>query len=171
MKIKLFLLIIFSAFIVSCVFTKQQMVSHKSQIKDIFSIPDGSILKVRLADNELNLVVANSPKAKAEGLSNKEKIPEDGMIFFFYESDIQSFWMKEMKFPIDIIWISGNEVAGIEKNVPIPISTAKIGDLKIYKSPQRADTVIELEAGSADKLNIVFGSILEVSQNYYINGD
>lgn len=169
MKFKVFAFCIMSAFIFSSCLFKQQASEEKPVIKDVFSVPDGTVLKVRLADNELNLVVVNSPEAKAEGLSNKDEIPEDGMIFFFYELDTLSFWMKDMRFPIDIIWIAGNEVIGIEKNVPAPIPHAKLEDLKIYKSNGKADTVVELAAGASDKLGIALGSILEMSNDIILN--
>ena len=138
----------------------EQKNSEQQKTKDIYSMADGSVLKVKLGDKELSLVVANSPTAKAQGLSGKNQIPEDGMIFFFYELDTLYFWMKDMNFPIDILWLNGNKVIGIEKNVPIPVEHTKDTDLIVYKSNDKANTVIELEAGAADKLNIIPGSIL-----------
>ncbi|MCL1972255.1 MAG: DUF192 domain-containing protein [Endomicrobia bacterium] len=132
------------------------------------SFADGSVLNVTLADNDLKLVVANSPKAKAEGLSYKKEIPEDGMIFFFPELETLSFWMKDMNFPIDMIWIAEDRVVGIEKNVPAPEPGTKITDLKTYSPNEKADIVVEVEAGASDKLNIVPGSILQIKK---INGE
>ena len=144
----------------ACAAPKQNSAQPQGK-KEVYSMPDGSVLKVKLADNELNLVVANSPKAKADGLSYKKEIPEDGMIFFFYEPDTLSFWMKDMNFPIDIVWIAGNKVVGIEKNAPAPEPGTKLMDLPIYRSNEKADTVVELEAGASEKLNIVPGSLIE----------
>ncbi|MDR1195218.1 MAG: DUF192 domain-containing protein [Endomicrobium sp.] len=169
MKVKFLVFLAFLTFIFMACFFEQQRetetVQEKPKSKDVFSVADGTVLKVALNNNVLDLVAANSPKAKSDGLSNKEEIPEDGMIFFFYELEIQSFWMKDMKFPIDIIWVSGNEVVGIEKNVPPPPANAYMRDLEIYRSPEKADTVIELEAGMADKLNIVYGSTVRIWPN------
>jgi uncharacterized membrane protein (UPF0127 family) len=165
MNFRFFTAIAASAFIFSACVTPLAQVEKKSVqpvYKDVFSFPDGHILDVRLAGNALKLVVANSPKAKSEGLSNKGEIPQDGMIFFFYERSILSFWMKEMRFPIDIVWIDGNKVIGIEKHVQIPVPYARVNELKIYNSNDVADIVVELAAGAADKLNIVPGSILEL---------
>ncbi|MCL2144167.1 MAG: DUF192 domain-containing protein [Endomicrobia bacterium] len=167
MKLKFTAALLCAVFLFSgCIAAKQQPQKEekKEEPKEVYSLPDGSVLNVKLADNDLRLVVVNSPKAKAEGLSNKDEIPEDGMIFFFYETDILSFWMKDMRFPIDIIWISGDTVVGIEKNVPIPEPGTKITDLPVYKSNEKADTVIELTAGAAEKLNIFPGSALEIQR-------
>lgn len=155
MKFKTVLICIAAAFIFSaCATPKQQ--------KEVFRLSDGYVLKVKLADKNLKLVVANSPKAKADGLSNKKSIPEDGMIFFFYELDTLSFWMKDMEFPIDIVWIAKDKVVGVTKNVPVPEPDTNIMELPIYRSNDKADTVVELEAGQAAKLKIVPGSILEI---------
>jgi uncharacterized membrane protein (UPF0127 family) len=162
MKLKSAAVFMLSLFLLSACAVSQKNAEEQNR-KDVYSVPDGTVLKVKLADNELKLVVANSPIAKSNGLSNKKHIPEDGMIFFFYELNTLSFWMKDMHFPIDIIWLSGNKVIGIEKSAPAPEPGTKIMDLKIYKSNDKADTVIELEAGACDKLKITPGSILEIT--------
>ena len=55
--------------------------------------------------------------------------------------------MKNMKFPIDILWINNDEIVHIQKNVPI-------NPLKSYRSNLLANYVLELNAGVCDKLNI-----------------
>lgn len=171
MNLKFFTAIAASAFIFFACATTQPQTDKKPRFKDVYSFPDGSVLNIKLAGNDLKLVVANSPKAKADGLSNKEEVPEDGMIFFFYEPSVQSFWMKDMKIAVDMIWVDGNEVIGVEKNVQPPIPHAKLEDLKIYRSNDKADIVIELEAGAADKLKIEQGSVLEMSAYQNLNND
>ena len=59
--------------------------------------------------------------------------------------------MKDMRFPLDIIWIKNGEVVYVEKNVSEKFS----GTL----SPQaEADSVLEINAGNADKLSIKVGN-------------
>ena len=61
--------------------------------------------------------------------------------------------MPDMRFPLDIIWIKGNEIVGILENV----SPAGFGELEIYYPPEPVDKVLEINAGLADKLNIKIG--------------
>ena len=39
------------------------------------------------------------------------------MLFRFSQAEKYSFWMKDMRFPLDIIWIKNREVVHIEKNI------------------------------------------------------
>ena len=61
-----------------------------------------------------------------------------------------SFWMKDMRFPLDIIWIKNGEVVHVEKNV--------LENFSGILSPQvDADSVLEINAGNVDKLDIKIG--------------
>ncbi|MDR3244587.1 MAG: DUF192 domain-containing protein, partial [Elusimicrobiota bacterium] len=114
---------------------------------------DGSIIKVQIGENTLNLTVAKSDLAKAKGLSNRKEIPQDGMIFLFDEPQILVFWMKDMLFAIDIIWINQNKVLGFYENAAPQGDIPDIHLLR-YRSPAPSNIVIELKAGSVKKLNI-----------------
>ena len=110
---------------------------------------------VLLDDQRLVVEVADSPDTQTQGLSNRPSLPENtGMIFIFNEYRRRNFWMKEMQFPIDMIWISDTRVVGIEKNVPTPTSS----QLLIYTSPEAVNYVVEVNAGWADRHGISVGS-------------
>lgn len=72
-----------------------------------------------LGGNSLELEVVSGVEEKAKGLSGRALLPENHGMLFVYESDTQpAFWMKDMRFPIDIIWISGEKkVVGVEADV------------------------------------------------------
>ena len=54
--------------------------------------------------------LAVSDEERAQGLMFREKINEDqAMLFLFEEEDIHSFWMKNMRFAIDILWLDGRK--------------------------------------------------------------
>lgn len=74
-----------------------------------------------------------------------------GMTFYFKESDKHSFWMKDMQFPLDIIWIFDDEVVWIEKNV------SHLDQKKLYAPPVNAQVVLELRSGSCDEFGIKVG--------------
>ncbi len=70
----------------------------------------GKSTKVLVNDQTFKVIVAKSDKDKQIGLSEKNKIEQDqGMLFIFDNPDYHSFWMKDMKFPIDIIYINGDK--------------------------------------------------------------
>lgn len=67
----------------------------------------------------IKVTVADTPELRSRGLSGREQLRNgEGMFFIFPEDGIYSFWMKDMKFPIDIIWISKEgEVVEADLNV------------------------------------------------------
>ena len=63
--------------------------------------------------------IADENSERISGLSNRYSLNlNSGMLFIFKEETNPNFWMKEMKFPIDIIWIDENmKISGINKNL------------------------------------------------------
>lgn len=93
--------------------------------------------------------LAKTEEERALGLMFREKINEDqGMLFIFDHEGIYSFWMKNMKFSIDILWLDKEKrIIHIEENVPAcpkePCPT--------YSPQSPAAYVLELKAGSVAK--------------------
>lgn len=113
---------------------------------------------VKVGKNELNVEIASTPEEIQLGLSGRREIGSDGMLFVINPPRQISFWMKDMFFPIDIIWISDSKISGIEKNVPMPPADITDDKLHLYNSPSPVDYVLELPAGSASKLKIDLSS-------------
>lgn len=54
---------------------------------------------------EISIEVADNPASRAQGLSGRESMPAGtGLLFIFDTPDQYGFWMKDMNFPIDILW-------------------------------------------------------------------
>ena len=83
-----------------------------------------------------------------------------GMLFVFGSGRTQTFWMKDMNFALDMVWISGNTVAGFAQNVPPPAPGTQIWQLQIYSSPPNVDKVLELPAGTVAKDGIKVGDMV-----------
>jgi uncharacterized membrane protein (UPF0127 family) len=64
--------------------------------------------------------LSTTPESQSKGLAIKDSLNEnEGMLFIFESPEKYSFWMKDMKFPIDILWInSTGQIVHIEKNLP-----------------------------------------------------
>lgn len=115
----------------------------------------GKIVKIN--DTSFQVELADTPQTRQQGLSGKPNLPDKhGMFFIFDTSDKHGFWMKDMNFAIDIIWISENgQVVHIEKAVePETYPTV------FYPSAQ-ARYVLELASGSADKYRIDIGAVVQ----------
>ena len=74
---------------------------------------------VSLGGVNVTASLSTTPDSQSKGLSIKDSLNEkEGMLFIFESPQKYSFWMKDMKFPIDIIWInSTGKIVHIEKNL------------------------------------------------------
>jgi len=101
--------------------------------------------------NEVSITaeLAVSNEGRARGLMFRERIDFDqGMLFVFEEEGIHSFWMKNMKISLDILWLDHEKrIIHIEKCVP----PCKEIPCPSYSSSIPAMYVLELKAGSVDK--------------------
>jgi len=112
---------------------------------------------------QLNLEIVNTPKSIEEGLSGREQIGSDGMLFVFPSAAQYTFWMPRMKFDLDIIWLLEGKVVGILEDVPRPESeTQDLSTLPKYQSPEFVDTVLEVPAGTANTWQLREGDALEL---------
>jgi uncharacterized protein len=92
-----------------------------------------------------------TPERLYLGLSGREELPEGrGMLFFMPAKEVQTFCMRGMRLPLDLIWISGGRVAGITRDVPRTFP----GNLT---SPEPVSQVLEVPAGFADRHGIKAG--------------
>lgn len=111
-------------------------------------IVGGKMFSVEVAKTEMEL---------ERGLSLHVPLSDNqGMLFIFQSEGMYGFWMKDMLFPLDIIWIGSNlQVVHIEKNLS-PDTYPKIfypGAESLY--------VLEITAGQADKLQIKTGDTVK----------
>ncbi len=74
---------------------------------------------VSIGGENLSASLSTTPDSQSKGLAIKDSLNEnEGMLFIFESPQKYSFWMKGMKFPIDIIWIdSAGKIVHIEKNL------------------------------------------------------
>ncbi len=102
--------------------------------------------------------IANTPATQARGLSGRTSLANNqGMYFIFQDTKPRRFWMKEMKFPLDILWIKDHQIIAITANVPPPAAQTPLAKLSRYPSPEPVNKVLELPAGTAAKDEIKEG--------------
>jgi uncharacterized protein len=101
-------------------------------------------------------LVASTSEQMERGLSFRELLPDDrGMLFFFATTTRPGFWMKDMSFPLDIIWVNTQKkVVGIHRN----IAPATFPDL--FYPASKIKYVLEINAGMSDAWGIATGTIL-----------
>jgi len=102
--------------------------------------------------------IADTVLARMRGLSNRPTLAEShGMLFVYGSPGSYGFWMKDMHFPLDFVWLNGDTVVGVTANVPTQ-PRIRFTKLKVYYPPAPSDRMLELNAGEAAKLEIVAGT-------------
>lgn len=108
---------------------------------------------ISLGEQNFEVEVADYDKARYCGLSFKEGLEDsDGMLFVFENSDFHGIWMREMLFPIDIIWLDENYRI---INLKIGASPDSYPEIFTPKSPARF--VIEVREGVILTVDISIG--------------
>lgn len=88
---------------------------------------------------------------RSRGLSGRESLPAgSGMLFVFDQPNKSGFWMPEMRFSLDIIWIGADcRLVHIEAEVPHPAPDTPRSELPIYAPDAPGQYVLEVNAGDA----------------------
>ena len=110
---------------------------------------------------ELTADLALTNEQKEKGLSVKDELKEsEAMLFIFEESAQHSFWMKDVKFPIDIIWLdSDGKVVHIEQNLQPCVSVLICTS---YSPDIDSQYVLETVAGFTQRHNISMGTNIDI---------
>jgi len=117
-------------------------------------LQDHQITKVQIGNQEIKVEVVNSSSSITKGLSGRAQIGADGMLFIFPNQRQVTFWMKEMKFALDLIWINNNQISEITTNVPAPKENTPINLLPTYQPQSQINMVLEVTAGTAQKWHL-----------------
>ncbi|KKP97576.1 MAG: hypothetical protein UR99_C0009G0008 [Candidatus Moranbacteria bacterium GW2011_GWD2_36_12] len=119
-----------------------------------YSLAGNKIIPLEINSNIFHVEVVDNSQKMQKGLGGKNGICERcGMLFVFPRSGKYAFWMKDMKFPLDLIWISQGRVVHIEKNIQPDFQGT------LFPS-EDADKVLEVNAGSIDSLEIKTGDTI-----------
>lgn len=101
---------------------------------------------VRVGDGApVAVEIADTPALRERGLSGRQGLASGhGMLFLFGRTDRYGFWMKDMLFPIDIIWIRDGAVVDFMTDVP-PVPAGVVPPSYFAREP--IDAVLEVPAG------------------------
>lgn len=108
---------------------------------------------IRINNVQLGVEIADEAHEQTQGLSGRERLAQnEGMLFIFPYSAIPTFWMKDMLFSLDMIWIDENgKIVDITKNIaPETYPTT-------FSPPSQIKYVLEVNAGWSDANKIKIG--------------
>ena len=107
--------------------------------------------------------LAVTPDQRAQGLSGRANLATGTGMLFVYENEVSPpFWMKEMRFPLDMVWIDAQcTVADITHDVPPPAPGQALDDLLTYAPSVPVQYVLEINAGEAISAGLRRGDPVE----------
>jgi uncharacterized membrane protein (UPF0127 family) len=132
----------------------------------VISILAGLFVKIKsqtekktltLADKvTIAVTVADNDQARAKGYSGHPPIKyTEGLLFVFKKPGKYVFWMNEMLFNLDFIFIKDGQVVELVKNVKAPVNNQ--GEIEYVFSKKEFNQLLEVKEGFIDKYNIKVG--------------
>jgi uncharacterized membrane protein (UPF0127 family) len=113
-------------------------------------------IQIKANGQTINAQAAKTEAEREQGLSGKACLgTNQGMLFVFDKPAGYSFWMKDMKFSIDILWIGEDKKIVYEKDNLSPDTYPNS-----FTNPTPAKYVLEIAAGQADRLGLQPGTQL-----------
>lgn len=144
------IVVLLTIFINSMILEKDQ----SAQIKENIVILAGQKISVELADTGAK---------RAQGLSGRDPLPAGtGMLFIFDQPGVYPFWMNQMKFALDIIWIDKGKIVDIWANAPPPLAGQAIPR---YSPKAEALYVLEVNAEFVAEESLKIGDIVTIDLN------
>ncbi len=118
---------------------------------------------IRLGDEVLHVLVADTPQETFKGLSGRKDLGKyNGMLFVFDSPKRAGIVMRDMRFPIDIIWIGSDlQIADIAQNVQLETGDSE-EDLTVYYPRTEVPFVLEVPAGFVKDTGLKIGDTLSV---------
>lgn len=135
-----------------------------AKIPELPFLPQQSTLKtIKINDTTLKVEIADTKEKRSKGLAGRQSLaPDEGMLFLFPEAGRYPFWMKGLTFPLDFIWIREDKVVDLTQNVPPSSPGQTDASLPIYEPKEDVDAVLEISAGTIQRLNIKVGDSVKI---------
>ncbi len=131
------------------------------KVKAFWSLvrPKTKLDELQIGTTEITIEIANTEASRQKGLSGRKSLPPDqGLLFVFPQPGTYSFWMKDMNFALDFLWIADHKIVEISENVPPPAKTNN--QPQIITPKGNIDQVLELNAGFAHDHGIKIGDVV-----------
>jgi uncharacterized protein len=116
---------------------------------------------VTIGGTAVRAEIAADEASQRRGLSGRERLGADEGMLFLLADDSPSFWMKGMRFPLDIVWIKNGRVVDLTADVPPPRGNGAEA-LPTYSPDRPADRALEVNAGWAARHGIARGDVVMV---------
>lgn len=119
--------------------------------------------RIQIKDAVINGEIADSDSEQSKGLSGRENLASNsGMLFVYKTQGVRRFWMKGMKFPIDIVWIKNGSVVDVLLDAKPPQPNTPDSKLTVYQPNESVDQVLEVNSGFVNANGISIGDNVKI---------
>lgn len=128
--------------------------------------PPSSRAAIAVGTATVYVEVAKDSATQERGLSGREGLKGNAGMLFDYTGQqprVRTFWMRGMRFDLDLVWIRDGRVVGLTEAVPAP--KPEDPGLPLYSSPEPVDQVLEVPSGWVKQNRILVGDPVVVAAN------
>lgn len=126
--------------------------------------PPADTAALRVGDAVVRAEVADDDAERALGLGGRDSLARDAGMYFELTSDAPRIWMKGMRFPLDLVWISDGRVVDVTARVPDEPPGTPDAELPIYSPARPANRLLEVNAGWAKRNGVRVGDEVSLSE-------
>lgn len=162
-QILLLFLLLVAVIVFTAWFSRSNVTLNFGGSPQVSPSPASSANLVKIGGGVITVDIADSPEELEAGLGGRDSLGSDeGMLFVVKKDSRPIFWMKNMRFPIDIIWVNDGTVSEIHQNVAVPQPNTPNSALIRYRPQRVIDYVVEVEAGFTQNNNIKVGDTVQL---------
>jgi hypothetical protein len=115
-----------------------------------------------LKGEPLTVLVANNQAHRFKGLGDRDNLGNyDGMLFIYSFKDRLGVVMRDMRFPISVVWFNDGEVVDIAPILQLEPGVSE-ENLRVYRPRVEANSFLELPTGWVEAHGLKIGDKLEV---------
>lgn len=146
--------------------SNQSLIGEKGgQVESKLTILDGSSGDSEITKAQVKIELADTQEKRSKGLGGRKSLASDsGMLFVYEKADKYRFWMKDVGFPLDFVWIMDEVVVDISEDVPPPAADVSDDKLPVYSPVAEVNKVLETNAGFVREHGIKIGDVVKYSK-------
>ncbi|MEA2056996.1 MAG: DUF192 domain-containing protein [Patescibacteria group bacterium] len=149
-----------------CFFKISNSASSRSlSSKKLLRLDDGEKIRISLNEREFEVEVVNTQLSRNQGLGGRSEIGSDGMLFVFFEKQVPIFWMKDVRFDLDFIWLNEGKIVDLENNVTQHNKGLAEEDLPLLLPNQKVNMVLEVDSGFIERNGVKIGQKITVPRD------
>lgn len=131
----------------------------EAQLAEVTPEKDRIYREIMVGDKKLKVEVVDTAKKITTGLSYRSEIGSDGMLFVMPSRGVPSFWMKGMRFPLDLVWVDcdqdfkdqisnlkNNECIVVDISDDVPVEVDPNHPKNFYSPKAPVTHVLEVES-------------------------